>query len=135
LSKASVRRFLIGQAAQLAGVQGLEGMSLKKNNAKRPTDARSIPTLQDVAERAGVSTATVSRCLNTPDLVVDSTRDRVMKAVRELGYAPNYGAQISGGQTHQHHRRNYPDYGERDFCARPSGLSGRTWDGMAKRCW
>ncbi|MBO6673829.1 MAG: LacI family DNA-binding transcriptional regulator [Rhizobiales bacterium] len=69
-------------------------MSLKKNNAKRPADARSIPTLQDVAERAGVSTATVSRCLNSPDLVVDSTRDRVMKAVRELGYAPNYGAQI-----------------------------------------
>jgi LacI family transcriptional regulator len=85
---------LVGQVARMAGVQGLEGMSLKKNNAKRPTDALSIPTLKDVAERAGVSTATVSRCLNSPDLVVDSTRDRVMKAVRELGYAPNYGAQI-----------------------------------------
>ncbi|MDU8945295.1 LacI family DNA-binding transcriptional regulator [Ovoidimarina sediminis] len=51
-----------------------------------------VPTLEDVAARAGVSTATVSRCLNTPDRVSTLTRDRVMAAVRELGYAPNFGA-------------------------------------------
>jgi LacI family transcriptional regulator len=50
------------------------------------------PTLQDVARVAGVSTATVSRCLNTPDRVVAQTRDRVLEAVRDLGYAPNFGA-------------------------------------------
>lgn len=50
------------------------------------------PTLQDVARRAQVSTATVSRCLNTPDRVLKTTRDRVLAAVRELGYAPNFGA-------------------------------------------
>lgn len=52
-----------------------------------------IPTLEDVAARAGVSTATVSRCLNTPDKVVEQTRQRVMEAVEVLGYAPNFSAQ------------------------------------------
>jgi LacI family transcriptional regulator len=55
---------------------------------------RSLPTLEDVANRAGVSTATVSRCLNSPDQVTDRTRDRVMQAVRDLGYAPNFGARV-----------------------------------------
>jgi LacI family transcriptional regulator len=53
---------------------------------------RSIPTLDDVARKAGVSTATVSRCLNTPDRVVQTTRTRVLKAVEQLGYTPNFGA-------------------------------------------
>ena len=53
---------------------------------------KAVPTLADVARRANVSTATVSRCLNAPDQVVSETRARVLKAVRELGYAPNFGA-------------------------------------------
>ncbi|MEP3276858.1 MAG: LacI family DNA-binding transcriptional regulator [Stappiaceae bacterium] len=57
-------------------------------------DIRSIPTLDDVAKTAGVSTATVSRCLNSPDRVVESTRQRVMSAVEKLGYTPNFGARI-----------------------------------------
>lgn len=60
---------------------------------RRQRDA-SIPTLEDVAKRAGVSTATVSRCLNSPERVVDQTRKRVLKAVDELGYAPNFGARV-----------------------------------------
>ncbi|MDJ0992858.1 MAG: LacI family DNA-binding transcriptional regulator [Dinoroseobacter sp.] len=50
------------------------------------------PTLQDVAAAAGVSTATVSRCLNSPEQVTARTRERVLSVVRELGYAPNFGA-------------------------------------------
>jgi len=49
------------------------------------------PTLDDVARAAGVSTATVSRCLNTPDRVIAATRERVMKAVEALGYTPDFG--------------------------------------------
>ncbi len=56
------------------------------------SSAAAIPTLADVARRANVSTATVSRCLNTPELVGAETRDRVMQAVRDLGYAPNFNA-------------------------------------------
>lgn len=51
-----------------------------------------LPRLEDVAERAGVSTATVSRCLNAPERVSEATRMRVLAAVEALGYAPNFGA-------------------------------------------
>lgn len=54
----------------------------------------SAPTLADVAQLANVSTATVSRCLNSPDLVVEKTRARVLAAVAELGYLPNFGARV-----------------------------------------
>ena len=55
---------------------------------------RSIPTLDDVAKAAGVSTATVSRCLNLPERVAKTTLDRVLKAVKDLGYTPNFGARV-----------------------------------------
>jgi len=51
-----------------------------------------LPTLEDVASAAGVSTATVSRCLNSPDLVSEKTRKRILDAVRDLRYSPNFGA-------------------------------------------
>lgn len=50
-------------------------------------------TLYDVARRAGVSTATVSRVLHGQDLVRESTRVRVQKAIEELGYIPDGAAQ------------------------------------------
>ncbi|OIV35550.1 LacI family transcriptional regulator [Mangrovactinospora gilvigrisea] len=46
-------------------------------------------TLADVAERAGVSTATVSRVLNGNYPVAASTRKRVLRAVEELQYVVN----------------------------------------------
>ncbi|WP_170427203.1 LacI family DNA-binding transcriptional regulator [Ruegeria arenilitoris] len=55
---------------------------------------RSAPTLDDVAKMAGVSTATVSRCLNNPDRVVEATRQRVQTAVDALGYTPNFAARV-----------------------------------------
>lgn len=51
-----------------------------------------MATIQDVARTAGVSTATVSRVLSTPELVAEPTRERVMAAVASLGYAPNFAA-------------------------------------------
>lgn len=55
---------------------------------------RSAPTLDDVATAAGVSTATVSRCLNDPDKVIEKTRARVLAAVDALGYTPNFAARV-----------------------------------------
>ena len=46
------------------------------------------PTLGAVAARAGVSTATVSNALNGIGRLSDATRQRVLTAARELGYAP-----------------------------------------------
>ncbi|CUK09423.1 HTH-type transcriptional repressor CytR [Ruegeria denitrificans] len=54
----------------------------------------SAPTLDDVAKLAGVSTATVSRCLNNPGQVVEATRLRVQSAVDALGYMPNFAARV-----------------------------------------
>ena len=50
---------------------------------------RSEPTIYDVAQAAGVSTATVSRALNGTGPLSPRTRTAVEVAVRELGYRPN----------------------------------------------
>lgn len=56
--------------------------------------------LEEVARRAKVSTATVSRVLNQSSSVKGSTRDRVMKAVRDLNYQPNLHARsLAVGKT------------------------------------
>jgi len=46
--------------------------------------------MRDVAKRAGVSTMTVSRALRDGGKVSDETRERVLRAVREIGYLPNH---------------------------------------------
>jgi LacI family transcriptional regulator len=53
------------------------------------------PTISDVAERAGVDRAVVSKVLsNDASLRVrDETRERVRKAAADLGYRPNFHAQ------------------------------------------
>ena len=48
-----------------------------------------MPTIYEVAKRARVSTATVSRVLSQPDVVAEKTRRRVLQAVERLGYEPN----------------------------------------------
>jgi len=53
-----------------------------------------LSTIRDVARRAGVSIATVSRVINqSPHRVNDETRLRILKAVKELDYRPNALAQ------------------------------------------
>jgi LacI family transcriptional regulator len=46
------------------------------------------PTVYDVASKAGVSIATVSRVMNTPEMVRNGTRLKVLKAIDELQYVP-----------------------------------------------
>jgi DNA-binding LacI/PurR family transcriptional regulator len=48
--------------------------------------------IHDVARRAGVSVATVSRSYTVPDAVREATRARVLEAAIELGYQPNRAA-------------------------------------------
>lgn len=57
-------------------------------------------TLEEVARRAGVSTATVSRVLNNVGPVRSTTRARVLRAVEELRYNPNLHARsLAGGKS------------------------------------
>lgn len=53
---------------------------------------RESATIYDVADRAGLSIASVSRVLNQRGKPTDDTRERVMKAVRELSYVPDGAA-------------------------------------------
>lgn len=50
------------------------------------------PTVEDVARVAGVSRQTVSNVLNSPEIVRESTRERVAHVIAELGYRPHAAA-------------------------------------------
>src|SRR5262249_55756962 len=54
------------------------------------------PTIKDVAKVAGVSTMTVSRVLNRPELVSETTLNRVRTAIRNLDYVANEMARQMG---------------------------------------
>nr|WP_184011931.1 LacI family DNA-binding transcriptional regulator [Rubricella aquisinus] len=67
---------------------------------RNETGVKRQPTIQDVATLANVSTATVSRALNSPDRVRETTRDAVQQAVQALGYTPDFGGQaLASGRT------------------------------------
>src|SRR4051812_43575809 len=57
-----------------------------------------VPTLEEVAARAGVGRGTVSRVINNAPGVRDATRDAVRRAIAELGYVPNLAARSLAGR-------------------------------------
>lgn len=66
-----------------------------------PPSPPSRPTLHDVAARAGVSIATVSRVLNGAPSIRPETLARVQHAIRTLGFRPNrLGQELRSGQSH-----------------------------------
>lgn len=62
----------------------------------------SPPTIRDVAKRAQVGVATVSRVLNHSPNVTPATRAIVMKAIEELGFKPNAVARQLTRKTRLH---------------------------------
>ena len=50
-------------------------------------------SIKEVAQLAGVSIATVSRCINNPEKVTERTRLKVQDAISQTGYSPNTIAQ------------------------------------------
>jgi LacI family transcriptional regulator len=59
-----------------------------------------MPTIRDVAKRAGVSPITVSRVINNDGYVSQQTRQRVEAAIQELNYIPNaLGPSLRSKQT------------------------------------
>ncbi|RVV96594.1 LacI family DNA-binding transcriptional regulator [Mesobaculum littorinae] len=64
-------------------------------------DAGKRPTLRSVAERAGVSVATVSRALKDDPLIARETRARIARLVKEVGYTPDRAARgLRTGRSH-----------------------------------
>ncbi len=114
----------------------------------------SLPTIQDVAQTAGVSTGTVSRVLNGRPGVKAVTKTAVLAAVTKLRYRPDTAArQLSRGRTKrigfhvsalsgrfspfymlfmEHLITGFEDEGYRldDIPSRPDGLPARLSDGM-----
>lgn len=70
--------------------------------------------MYDVAERSGVSIATVSRVYRNPDSVRAQTRDRVLSAARELGYFPSGSARGLASRTTGVLGLCFPDYADPD---------------------
>ncbi|MBU3020248.1 LacI family DNA-binding transcriptional regulator [Aestuariibacter sp. A3R04] len=59
-----------------------------------------MTNIKKVSELAGVSTATVSRTLKTPSLVNVKTREKVMIAVKQAGYRPNWlASSVKSGKS------------------------------------
>jgi LacI family transcriptional regulator len=65
---------------------------MRKTGKKSVRRKGGSVTIDDVAALAKVSPMTVSRVVNGHSKVRDATRERVMEAVRELGYIPNLAA-------------------------------------------
>jgi LacI family transcriptional regulator len=57
-----------------------------------------VPTLSEVARRAGVGTTTVSRVINGGARVNPKTLARVNSVIEELGYRPNHAARVLKGE-------------------------------------
>jgi LacI family repressor for deo operon, udp, cdd, tsx, nupC, and nupG len=58
------------------------------------SDAAQRRGIRAVARSAGVSVATVSRALEKPEMVAETTRQRVLRAIEQLGYRPNMQARM-----------------------------------------
>ena len=71
-----------------------------RNNSEKGAQMNRRPTVYQVAERAGVSIATVSFAFRQPNRVRPTTRDAVLAAARELGYVPSASARgLARGHT------------------------------------
>lgn len=56
-------------------------------------------TIKDVALKAGVSPSTVSRTCNNHPSISDETKERVRRAMAELGYEPNFSSSATASAT------------------------------------
>lgn len=55
-------------------------------------DTKKPTNIKDVARVAGVSIATVSRALSSPEMLTENTRETVLRAIRDTGYRANRSA-------------------------------------------
>ena len=74
-----------------------------------PTPPTPGATIYSVAERAGVSIATVSRVLQGVGVVSESTRQKVLTAVDELNYVPLGAARSLAVRHHEAHGLVLPE--------------------------
>lgn len=78
-------------------------------------DLRRSVGLREVARAAGVSTATVSRAINNPDVVSADLRERIAVAVKELGWVPDGAARALSTRRSQTIGAVFPALSVGDF--------------------
>ncbi len=87
-----------------------------RRGAGRSGMARSGVGLRDVAQAVGVSTATVSRAINRPEVVRRGTlRERIAAAIAELGWIPDGAARALTTGRSQTIGAVFPTLGLGDF--------------------
>jgi LacI family transcriptional regulator, galactose operon repressor len=82
--------------------------ALPKHAASNPQAAPTV-TIYDVAERAGVGIATVSRTMRGSAPVAEATRARVLAVVEELGFRPSYAGTSLAERRHAANGIVFPD--------------------------
>ncbi|HYQ69572.1 LacI family DNA-binding transcriptional regulator [Actinophytocola sp.] len=90
------------------------------------------PTVYDVAERANVSIATVSRVYRNPGSVRERTRDRVLVAARELGYVPSGSARGLASRSTGVLGLCFPDYSDPEIDGSGEGDGSGGGDGSGE---
>lgn len=85
-------------------------------------------TVYEVAKKAGVSIATVSRVLNTPDRVNEGTRTRVYQAIDALGFVPKAEAAARARKMHGRVGVLAPFFTFPSFVARLRGVASAVSD-------
>jgi LacI family transcriptional regulator len=85
-------------------------------------------TIYDVATRAGVSIATVSRVLNAPQSVNGTTRARVQSAIDELGFIPKAEATARARRRHRQIGVLVPFFTYSSFVQRLRGIAAALLD-------
>lgn len=83
-----------------------------------------MTTARDVAEKLGVSTSTVGRALADDPRISESTRARVVKAAREMGYVANHAARLIRGAASDTVAVVVPDISNGFYATIAHALSG-----------
>ncbi len=77
----------------------IDGSPMAGEGPSGPPPSRPA-TLTEVAQRAGVSLTTASKAMNGRDRISEATRRRVLRAARDLAYAPNLAAKsLASGRS------------------------------------
>lgn len=80
-------------------------------------------TIYDVAKKAGVSPATVSRVLNSPELVGEDKRNHVLNIIKELNFVPKADAVINARKTYKKIAVIAPVFTQPSFMQRLRGIT------------
>jgi len=100
----------------------------KRQGRRRASRATGNITLADVAKIAGVSSITVSRAVNRPELVTPATLTHVQEAIARTGYVPNL---LAGGLASKRTRlvaAIVPSITNTIFADTIQALTDRLWD-------